>query len=111
MILEIFNQYWPVIVTGCLSLINILCCLLRSRVKVVDNVKTVILSKLPAIINLVEKQIGDGKGDKKLLVVTNIMLDYLKSEFKMTTEEASEYIPEIKDGIESILSTPEKKGD
>ena len=66
-------------------------------------------SVLPEFITEAEKKYGAGNGDHKLNFVFRLTYDYLLRVFNI--KDPSAYTNYIRKVVESILSTPTKKGD
>lgn len=87
----------------------ILITLLRKKVKIVDDIYTMVLTVLPGYIAYAEKLYLDGRS--KYGYVFNKCIEFLV----LLTNESSEeiikkYATKIDVAIENILSTPQKKG-
>lgn len=103
-------QYWQLIVTVILMIISTVIALIRKKpttVKVVDTVKSLILEAVPEAINKVEKY----DGIDKLKAAVAFLITYIS---KLTDMDAvdvrANYETFMVDAIESVLSTPTKKG-
>ena len=103
-------HYWQLIVTVILMIISTVIALIRKKpttVKVVDTVKSLILEAVPEAINKVEKY----QGIDKLKAAVAFLIVYIS---KLTDMDAvdirANYETFMVDAIESVLSTPTKKG-
>lgn len=105
--LDFIIQNWKLIICIVLIIIDIILTIVFKKTKVTDNVLTFIMSLLPTLINKVE---SPGNGEEKCLAVVTWCVSLLQERFGFTTEQANAYIPKIKEFIEKILSTPQKKG-
>ena len=105
--LVFMSDNWKWILTLFLSIVNILICSLRKRTKIVDSVKEYILKWLPTFIRLAE-DIGNLSGEEKKEVVLQFVKENVSKNFDGIDLDC--YIDFINDSIESILSTPQKKG-
>lgn len=108
-ILKIINNYWREILEVIAVLISIvICCIRKKPVKVIDSLKGVILRILPAVI-IVAEQSGK-KGADKLELALTLVKDFLKNEMDCGDDVISAHLPFIKEQVEAILETPQKKG-
>lgn len=98
---------WKILLIAVLIVIDIILTIVFKKTKMTDNVLTFIMSIIPGLINKVEEP---GNGEDKLLAVITFCLSMLKDKFGMTDEQAQAYVPVIRNFIEKILSTPQKKG-
>lgn len=98
---------WKILLIAVLIVIDIILTIVFKKTKTTDNVLTFIMSIIPGLINKVEVP---GNGENKLLAVITFCLSMLKDKFGMTDEQAQAYVPVIRNFIEKILSTPQKKG-
>lgn len=105
-VLVFLSDNWKWLLEIVLAIASILIVILRKKVKVYESVKEYILSMLPYYINFAES-LYDSGFDKKTFVYDAIVA-FLKGKFGNFDE--SKYVDFIKDSIESILSTPQKKG-
>lgn len=112
--IDFIVKNWRLIVELVLLLASIVLLIVKKKpLKLVDSVKTMIISYLPEVINRVEaycKQRGFSSKDKLRMAVF-IIQDYLVSNFGLTESELPLYTDFIIGHIESILSTPQKKED
>lgn len=107
-IFEFIAANWQYISICIVIVIEVLIILIKKRpVKIIDSVKSVILTDLPEVIKEAEDKFGPGKGEEKLKYVVAVIL--LKLKVTQPDLDASLYIDTIKDGIEKILDTPQKK--
>lgn len=107
-ILEWIQSNWKLVSTGLLLLfyfILVLVQLFQKKVKVQDTVKEAILSMLPELINKVEEP---GNGKAKLQAVVEMCVAAISKLFPGVS--ANQYIGFIKQSVEAILKTPQKKG-
>lgn len=87
------------------TLIILFCTILPKKVKVQDTVKEAILTMLPELINKVEEP---GNGKEKLKSVVEMCIAAISKVFPGVS--VSQYIGFIKQSVEAILKTPQKKG-
>lgn len=108
MILDFIKTYWREILEVLALLVSIvICCIRKKPVKVVDTIKEIIVRVLPAFI--IKAEASDKKGADKLSLVLDLMKGFLK-EMSYGDDVVSQYLPFIKEQVELILSTPQKKG-
>lgn len=110
--LEFFKEWSPYIVSGLIVVLDVLILLLKRRPKTIDDFMSCldkVLSALPGFISKVEYP-GGGEHKKDLVIAYAFSLfkkslgrDLSDSEYHLAKETISEQ-------IESILSTPHKKG-
>lgn len=86
----------------------VICCIRKKPVKVVDNIKEIIVRVLPAFI--VQAEASGKKGADKLELVLSLVKDFLK-EMSYGDDVVSQYLDFTKEQVELILATPQKKGD
>jgi len=102
---------WQGIATIVIALATLLITILKKKVKIIDTIKEFILTKLPGLISsaeiLFKKDIVSFGVEKKSFVI-EAMKKLILDEFGCT---ADKYVSFISDSIESILATPQKKGD
>lgn len=107
--MEFLAANWKYIVLIVVEIIVIIIELCRKN-KTVDSVFTIILSALPTIIKEAETRYGSGNGDEKFCFVISTLTCYLKDKVGLDDVTIQSYLPRIKEEIESILATPQKKG-
>lgn len=107
---ELFVEYWRVIVLVVLLIVNILISIFR-RPKVLNTIVDAITNIAPNCIIEAERLYGAGNGLKKLDYAYNLVCDYIRYRFNISQKDLSKYDRTIKDTIEKILSTPQKKGE
>lgn len=79
----------------------------KAKVIKTDSAYSLVLEKLPSIIQSAESAFGSGNGDKKLSFVLELSFKLYESlTGSMSREEFSLSVSPV---IESILSTPKKK--
>ena len=102
---DFIAENWKILLAIGLAIANLLVCIFRKKVKVVDSIREFILDHLPMFISSAEKLFSKGS-DKKRFVLDSIN-QLLKINFSVGIED---YIDFVDLAIEKILSTPEKKG-
>lgn len=109
-VFEFIVRYWKYISIAIVIIIEVLIILIKKKpVKVIDGVKSAILASLPDYIAEAEAKFGKGKGEEKLkYVVAKCLLDLKNAQPEL---DCSLYIDLIQDAVESILKTPQKKGE
>lgn len=106
-----FNKEWIdklVYLLVSILVMVILSVLKKKPVKVVDTLKEKILSQLPLVMLEAEKKYGAGHGAEKLQFVIDF---FIWSFDKNGLTLGKTYIEFIKESVENILSTPQKKGE
>ena len=104
---EFLINNWRWILEVVCAIAALVFCLIRKKpVKVVDTLSTIILRLLPGLINAAE--IAGGNGSAKLQYVLDHLVEILK-ECNYGDEVIAPYLPWVKDQVEVILSTPQKK--
>ena len=98
-------QNYKLVVYGLCTLIILFCTILPKKVKVQDTVKEAILSMLPELIVKVEEP---GNGKEKLKAVVEMCAAAISKLFPGVS--VNQYIGFIKQSVEAILKTPQKKG-
>lgn len=98
-------ENYKLVVYGLCTLIILFCTILPKKVKVQDTVKEAILSMLPELILKVEEP---GNGKEKLKAVVEMCAAAISKLFPGVS--VSQYIGFIKQSVEAILKTPQKKG-
>lgn len=113
-ILEFLVQYWKLLVLGVVVLLEAVLIVLNRRkpVKVVDAITTAIQDVLPSLILCAEESFKNGQqqGSNKMMMVLELVHNFLRSKYGFTTEQVLEYDDYIKNKVEAILNTPQKKG-
>lgn len=104
-VIEWIIQNYKLVVYGLCTLIIFLCTVLPKKVKVQDTVKEAILSMLPDLIVKVEEP---GNGREKLKAVVEMCAAAISKIFPGVS--VNQYIGFIKQSVEAILKTPQKKG-
>jgi len=108
-IFDFILKNWKVILFLLLLLIDVIIALVSGN-KGKSNILFSLLLKLPEFINLAEKEFKDGR--LKYTKVFSLCIDYLTSLTGFNESKVcAKYSKLIDNAIESILSTPEKKGD
>lgn len=106
--LNYLKSNWDFLVILLVAIANIIIGLFRKKVKVSD-VFSGLLMELPSYINVAEGQALSGEA--KYTAVLSMCIRYLMSVTGLSSEECTEkYSVLIDTAIESILSTPQKKG-
>lgn len=105
--LDFLLQNWKIIICSILIIVNIILTIVFKKTKVTDNVLTFLMSVIPTLINKVE---SPGNGEEKCLAVVSWCVALLQDKFGFSVDQAQTYVPKIKEFIEKILSTPQKKG-
>lgn len=106
-VLNFIIQYWKEILTVLGIIITVVLYLVKRRPKVnlLDTIKEDVLELLPVLINKVE---CDGNGQRKKTAVVELVNKYLQKKYQV---QLSPYLADwLSDAIESILTTPTKKG-
>lgn len=112
-ILDFLVSHWKLIALAVLLILDLVLIILNRRkpVKVFDSVHQVITSILPQLIKDAEACYVRGHGSEKLSMVKELVFNYLRACYGMSTDEALQYDDYISKQIEAILSCPQKKGD
>lgn len=107
-IIEFLSQYYREIIDISVLIISVVICLIRKRPSYneIDAIKKDALDRLPDLISLVEKP---GNGAEKKQAVLDLLAAYLRKKYHF--EIGDELIEFFGNSIESILSTPKKKGE
>lgn len=108
-ILNFVLTYWRQIFDICCVVVSVIILIIKKRpvINVLDEIKKDILTFLPDVINSVE---APGNGEEKLAAVIEIVHGYLIKKYGSLVNWNS-LDDFIIDSVESILSTPTKKGD
>lgn len=106
-IIEFLKTYYREIIDISVLLISVVLCLVRKRpcVNKMDAIKQDALEWLPLFINLAEK---DGHGAEKKSTVLSMTINFLEKKYGCELSVLTSFLSEA---IESILSTPKKKGE
>lgn len=113
MFLNFLRDNWKVILEVLLLVISFMIIVFRKKTKVIipESVTSKLFCNLPVWIDQVEELIGPGKGDKKLQEVLKKALYFVCNETGIAMAELpASFSSYIIEQIESILSTPQKKG-
>lgn len=102
---DFIAENWKILLAIGLAVANLLVCIFRKKVKIVDSVREFILDHLPMFISSAENLFSRGS-DKKQFVLDSIN-QLLMINFNVGIDD---YIDFVDLAIEKILSTPEKKG-
>lgn len=106
---DFFIQNWRLIMEALLVLVSFIFMIVRKRpTKVIDTIQGLILRLLPGLINQAEIKFGSGNGSGKLSFVLQSLKEVL-SELGYGDEVVAPYLSFVKDQVEVILSTPQKK--
>lgn len=107
-VLQFCLNYWREILAVCSVIITVVLYLVKRRplVNLIDTIKEDALELLPVLINKVEK---DGSGQQKKATVLEAVIQYIEKKYK--TAVSPYIVAWLSDMIESILSTPTKKGE
>lgn len=105
-VLSFVLAYWREIlsISGVIISILIYCCKKRPSYNAIDKIKEDILELLPTLILKVEE---DGNGQRKKNAVLEFVKIFVKKKYKMALTSDLESF--VINGLESILSTPQKK--
>lgn len=110
-IISFIVENWKFLACGVCGLICIIAALLRKKpVEVIDGLYSALCKVIPGFIVYAEEQIGAGKGDVKMEVVINLATAYINKLYP-GLRDLSPYIDYVKAQVETILSTPQKKGE
>lgn len=107
-VIQFICDYWREIASCCALIITVLLYVFRKRPSFngVDKIKEDVLEILPVLINQVEE---NGNGQRKKYAVVELVKLYVKKHYKI---DIPVYLLDwLENSIESILSTPQKKGD
>lgn len=110
--IEFISQYGFVIIEIFISTIAfVVLCIRKNNVVIEDTIFEKLISKLPSIISMAEREVGEKNGERKLHLVLGVAYNYLCELTNLSVEDvAKKYGKRIEDAIESILETPQKKG-
>lgn len=107
--LDFIKENWRVIVELSTLTISVVFFLVKKRpcVNQIDSIKKDILEILPLMINSVETP---GNGSEKLVQVVSMVRSYIGRRYHLTdlSQDMTDFIIS---SLESILSTPKKKGE
>ena len=105
--IDFLKTYWSEIVIILSSLASVLVCSIRRKPSTVaDEIKCMISEVLPGFINLAE--ISGVKGTAKLMFVIDSVMKRIKA--YTSSKDEQYWMSYIRDQVESMLSTPQKKG-
>lgn len=109
LIYDFILENWKVIIFLVLLLVDVIISLISGN-KGKSNILFSLILKLPEFINLAEKEFKDGM--LKYTKVFSLCIEYLTLLTGLNESKVcARYSKLIDNAIESILSTPEKKGD
>lgn len=105
--IEFLQEYWFQLVIVIVSLASVVCSFIRRKSSgSMDEIKNMIADVLPGFINLAEASGVHGKS--KLMFVIDSVMKRIKG---YTSEKDEQFwMSYIRDQVENILSTPQKKG-
>ena len=108
-VIEFLTLYYREIIDISVLIISVVICLIRKRpcINEIDSIKKDVLDYLPTLICLVEKP---GDGAQKKSTVMDLLFAYIYKKYHID-EFDDTFIKFVEDAIESILSTPTKKGE
>lgn len=113
-ILDFLISNWKLLALGVVVILEAVLIVLNRRkpVKVVDSILSDIRDVLPSLIVAAEESYKNGQqqGEHKLLMVLELVHNYLRLKYGFTTEQVIEYDDYIKSKVEAILTCPQKKG-
>lgn len=108
-VLNFIKDYYYLIILVLSLVILIIEIILTFKKAKPSNVLSFIDKLLPDLVIMAEEEVGSGNGDQKLFLVLSHVYNALKTTFNIT--DYSYYTKYIKQGVERILSTPQKKGE
>jgi hypothetical protein len=104
-------DHWRLIADVCAALFCLVMFLLRKRpIDVVDGLYSSLNKVVPGFITYAESKYGAGKGTEKLDCVVDLAVAYINKLYPGLSD-LSDYIEYVKNQVEVILSTPQKKGE
>lgn len=105
--IEFLKTYYREIIEISVLLLSVIICLIRKRpcINKMDEIKEDVLEILPILIRGVE---SPGNGSSKKSLVIESVKSFVKKKFKIECPE--QVITLVDSQIESVLSTPQKKG-
>lgn len=111
-IIHILKNNWELIVSVLLFILSFILQLIKKKpVKVIDTVKQIILSYAPMAIRLAEQMYGLDHGDEKFKYAYQVICDAVGQIVGIQPRKVPDmYDAYIKDVIEDVLNTPQKKG-
>ena len=107
-ILEFLKTYYKEIIEFSVLIITVVIALIRKKptYNELDTIKKDALENLPSLISLVE---APGNGEQKKQAVLDLLSAYCRKKFGFVLTD--DLILFFSEAIESILSTPKKKGE
>lgn len=102
-------RYLPTIISALGTLISFIILLITKKPKIAI-VLNALVEKLPLIINDAESK-GFASGEAKLNYVLDISKAYIASQLGISISKAAKYTDLITEQVETILTTPQKKGE
>lgn len=109
---------WKIILEVILLILSVVLFILKKKpVKVVDSVKTFIVRALPTFINSAEKYVDVFEptrkitGEEKMRMVLHDCYTFMIDELGVPQEDLCIYTSWLREAIEDILDTPQKKGE
>ena len=106
-IINFLKEHYQLIIEIASFIITVLILVLKKRpvFNTMDEIKEDVLEVLPSLISSVE---SPGNGQEKLSTVLSLVKSYIAKKYQFTEFEKIETF--VVNAIESILSTPSKKG-
>lgn len=107
-VLQFIERHYEIIFSCFAAIFSLIMFLIKKKpIKIVDSVKTAILSSVPGLIVDAESKFGSGHGIEKFNFVFDSVVNMLKA--TQPGIEVELYYWTIKKAIEDILATPQKK--
>lgn len=105
-VIDFLRNHYKEIIEFSVLIFSVIICLIKKRptLNQVDVIKEDVLEILPILINKVE---SPGNGEEKFSNVVLLVNQYLKNKYHI--QDLSFLADFIKEAIENILSTPQKK--
>jgi hypothetical protein len=108
-VLEFLRDNWQYVVIGLSAIVEVLVLFVFKRRKSVSPFYEVV-SVLPKLIDKVESRIGAGNGAIKKEKVLDAAIVLYEKLTGVCLSKSSKIVKDLDDAIESILTTPQKKG-
>ena len=110
-IISFIVSHWRLIAECCCAICALVLFIVKKKpVDVVDGLYSALVKAIPGFIVFAEQEVGAGKGDVKLQVVINLATAFINKLYP-GLKDLSPYIEFVKNQVEVILSTPQKKGE
>lgn len=107
-IIQFIVENWRYLVDFAGVIICVVLFIVRKRpTKLVDGIEELLLKVLPSAIIYAEQKVGAGHGDVKMTEVLALCSEYIKERYPDVN--FGMYTKFIKEQVEYILSTPQKK--